>query len=163
MTPSSEIETPHEPRPRFETGVAWKGGALAGALATIATGIVITILGLDTLRIVIAGLYGQSGSLVTGWIAHVVHGTLFGVIFAGILTDPGLFRLADWRWKTVLAGLAYGLVLAIVGAGIIMPIWLAAAGFPEPPTMPHVTAASLLWHGIYGVVLGAIYPSVASH
>lgn len=163
MTPTSDTEIGHETGPRFETGVSWKGGALAGALATVATGIGITVLGLDTLAIVIAALYGQSGSLVTGWIAHVVHGTIFGIIFAAILTDPGLYRLADSRPKTTVAGLVYGLILAVIGAGIIMPIWLALAGFPEPPSLPYITTSSLLWHGIYGIVLGVIYPTIATH
>lgn len=161
MTSTQETESAHETGPRFDATVTWRGGAVAGALATITTGLVITVMDLAFLRVFIAGLYGQSGSLAAGWIAHLVHGTVFGVVFAVILSDPGLYRLGDWRWKTTIAGLVYGFVLAIVGAGIIMPIWLSVAGFPDPPTLPFVTQSSLIWHAVYGVVLGAIYPIVA--
>ena len=163
MSSTPETETPRDTDAEFQTHIAWLGGAIAGAIAAIATAIAITVLDFNTLRIVIAGLYGQTGSLTIGWIAHVVHGTLFGVIFAAILTDPGLYRLADSRWKTTLAGMVFGLVLAVIGAGIIMPIWLAFVGSPDPPRVPYVPSSSLFWHGIYGVTLGLVYPSVAPH
>ena len=163
MTPASETETPRETEAEFETHIAWQGGALAGAIAAITTGIGITVLDFDTLSVVIAGLYGQTGSLTVGWIAHVVLGAIFGVIFAGVLTDPGLYRLADSWWKTTVAGLVFGIVLAVMGFGIIMPIWIAFVGSPDPPAAPYIPSSSLLWHTIYGVALGAVYPSVASH
>lgn len=159
--PTTETEQPYRTEPPFDSDVAWRGGAIAGILATAATGVVVTAMDLTTIRIVIPALYGQSGNLVAGWIAHLLHGSLFGVIFAVILTDPGLYHLANWRWKTAIAGLVYGLVLAVVGAGIIMPIWLGVVGVPNPPTAPAVTTPSLLWHAVYGIVLGVVFPSVA--
>ena len=78
----------------------------------------------------IAGLYGASGSLAVGWVAHLVHGTVFGVIFAVVLSDSSLAKVSEWVWKSVLVGVGYGLVLAVVGAGLIMPMWLEAIGFP---------------------------------
>ncbi|MFB6302686.1 MAG: histidine kinase [Haloferacaceae archaeon] len=146
--------------PAFETEPAWRGGALAGVVATVVMGVVITATNLPVLQESIAGLYGLEGNLVAGWIAHLVHGTLFGALFALILADPGLYRLTEWRWKTLLAGVAYALVLAVFGAGIIMPIWLGFAGFPAPPSIPNVTTPLLLWHLVYGIVLGAVFPAV---
>lgn len=144
----------------FESSPAWRGGALAGFAATVVMGLVITATRLAVLQESIAGLYGLQGSLVAGWVAHLAHGTLFGAVFALLLADPGLYRLTDWRWKTLLAGVVYALVLAVFGAGIIMPIWLDLAGFPGPPSIPFVTAPLLLWHLVYGVVLGAVFPVV---
>lgn len=144
----------------FSARVAWRGGAIAGLAATVAMGIAISLVRLETLRLAIAGLYGFEGSLVVGWIAHLFHGALFGVLFAALMSDPGVYRITDWRWKSVLAGVVYGLVLAVVGAGIIMPIWLDAAGFPGAPSIPNVTVPLLAWHVVYGVVLGGIFPFV---
>ena len=48
---------------------------------------------------------------MAGWLAHLAHGTLFGLVFALVLSDPGLYRVTDWAWKTVLAGVVYGFVL----------------------------------------------------
>ncbi len=144
----------------FEGQWDWNGGALAGLLATVVMGVAISVTDLSTLQIAIAGLYGQSGSLVTGWIAHLVHGTVFGSLFTLLLADPGLHRLTDWYWKTVLAGVVYSVVLAVAGAGILMPIWLGLVGFPVPPSIPNVTTPMLFWHLTYGLVLGGLYPAI---
>ncbi|WP_435178816.1 histidine kinase [Halorussus sp. AFM4] len=159
MTTQSDTERGEAVSP-FEVKWAWKGGATAGLIATFAMGLAISVVQLSTLQIAIAGLYGFEGSLVAGWIAHLVHGSLFGVIFAGLMADPGLYRVSDSFSKTVVAGVVYGLVLAIIGAGIIMPIWFGLAGFPTPPSIPNVTVPLLIWHGIYGVVLGSLFPLV---
>lgn len=160
MTTRNDLE-PSEAVSPFEARWAWKGGALAGLIATVMMGLAISAVELSTLRIAIAGLYGFEGNLVVGWVAHLAHGTLFGIIFAGVMADPGLHGVSNWVWKTVIAGVVYGLVLAILGAGIIMPIWLGVAGFPTPPSIPNVTVPLLIWHGIYGVVLGSLFPFVA--
>lgn len=144
----------------FDTRWSWKGGALAGLVATVAMGLAISVVQLSTLRLAIAGLYGFEGNLAVGWLAHLVHGTLFGVIFAGLLADPGFYRVSDSVWKSIVAGTGYGLVLAVFGAGIIMPIWLGFAGFSTPPSIPNVTIPLLVWHIIYGVVLGGLFPFV---
>ncbi|MFB6281204.1 MAG: histidine kinase [Haloferacaceae archaeon] len=149
-----------EARAAFENSPAWRGGALAGFVATVAMGLVMALMNLAVIQESIAGLYGLGGSLAAGWVAHLAHGTLFGAVFALLLADPGLYRLTDWRWKTLLAGVVYALVLGVFGAGIIMPIWLAAAGVPGPSSIPHVTAPLLLWHLVYGLVLGAVFPAV---
>jgi hypothetical protein len=136
----------------------WRGGALAGLLATAAMGLAITAMNLSTLRVAIAGLYGQEGNLVVGWLAHLLHGTLFGLLFAALLADPGLYRVEASVWKSTAAGVLYGVVLAVAGAGIIMPIWLSLAGVSNPPTAPFVTLPTLVWHLVYGVVLGGVFP-----
>jgi hypothetical protein len=146
--------------PAFKSNWKWRGGALAGFVATVVMGGAMMAMDLGTLQDAIAGLYGMSGSIVAGWVAHLAHGTLFGTVFALLLADPGLYRLTEWRWKTLVAGVVYALVLAVVGAGIIMPIWLDVAGFSTPPTVPFVTTSLLVWHLVYGLVLGAIFPSV---
>lgn len=143
----------------FQTTVPWRSGAIAGFLATVVMGVAISSMNLPTMQNAIAGLYGQQGNLIAGWIAHLVHGTAFGVLFAAFLADPGLYRLTDWYWKTIVAGVVYGMVLAIVGAGLIMPIWLAFVGLPAPQ-IPNVTGPTLVWHLVYGLVLGALFPAL---
>lgn len=154
---NERVETPEA----FEGAWAWKGGAVAGFAAAIVMGVAISIVELDTLRLAIAGLYGFEGNLVAGWIAHLAHGTLFGLIFAGILSDPSLHRIDDWAWKSAVAGVIYGLVLAVLGAGIIMPMWQGVVGVPTQGSIPNVTTPTVLWHAIYGVVLGGLFPSLA--
>jgi len=92
--------------------------------------------------VTIAGLYGSEGSLVVGWIAHLIHGSLFGAVSAAVLADPGLYRITEWVWKTVVAGVVYGLVLAVVGAGIVMHIWLGVVGVSMATSIPNVSVSS---------------------
>jgi riboflavin transporter FmnP len=141
----------------FATTCNWRGGAVAGLVATVTMGAFIAGVDMPTLRSAVAGLYGQAGNLFVGWAAHLVHGTLFGVVFAVVMSDPGLHRVEESVVATVLAGVFYGMVLAVAGAGIVMPIWLSLAGFASPPTAPFVTAPMLAWHVVYGVVLGATF------
>jgi len=110
--------------------------------------------------VTIAGLYGSEGSLVVGWIAHPIHGSLFGAVSAAVLADPGLYRITEWVWKTVVAGVVYGLVLAVVGAGIVMHIWLGVVGVSMATSIPNVSAPLLVWHLVSGVVLGGVVPFV---
>lgn len=146
-----------ESREPFEASWAWRTGAVAGFVATAAMGVAIMLGDLAVLREAIAGLYTFEGNLVAGWAAHLVHGSLFGVIFAATLSDPALHRVTDWAWKSVLAGVVYALVLAVVGAGFVMPVWLNIVGFGPSLSVPNVTAALVGWHVVYGLVLGGVY------
>jgi hypothetical protein len=150
-----ERETADAP---FERGLPWKGGALAGCVATVVMGLALTAVDASIVSESIAGLYGASGNLRVGWVAHLVHGTLFGVVFAVVLSAPGLYRVGEWLPKSVLAGVVYGLVLAVAGAGIVTPMWLEAVGVAGPSSLPHVTVTLLVWHAVYGGVLGALFP-----
>jgi sterol desaturase/sphingolipid hydroxylase (fatty acid hydroxylase superfamily) len=141
----------------FEASWHWRVGAVSGFAATVVMGVGITIGDLRVLQGGIAGLYAFEGSLVAGWVAHLLHGTLFGVLFAVVLSDPSLYRVSEWAWKTVLAGVVYGLVLALAGAGFVMPVWLGLVGFGSPPPVPNISAPLVGWHVIYGIVLGGAY------
>ena len=156
MATSAPRQTATEEDP-FTSRFSWQSGALAGFVATVVTGLMTTLTDFGVVWRSVAGLYGLEEFLVAGWVAHLIHGTLFGVGFAAILSDPGLYRLSDWAWKTVLAGVVYGLVLAVGGAGFIMPVWLALVGSTAVPPAPNVTASLLAWHLVYGVVLGGSF------
>jgi len=142
----------------FESTVSWRGGAVAGLIATAATGVAITAIDVDMLTVMIAGMYGLEGVLLAGWVAHLVHGTLFGVAFAVVLSDPSLVGITERTWKSIVVGLVYGLVLAVIATGIILPVWLQSVGVSTVPSIPFVTTASLGWHALYGIVLGALLP-----
>jgi len=156
MAISSSQRTAAEEDP-FTSRFSWQSGALAGFVATVVTGLMTTLTDFGVVWRSVAGLYGLEEFLVAGWVVHLVHGTLFGIGFAALLSDPGLYRLSDWAWKTVLAGVVYGLVLAVAGAGFIMPVWLALVGFTAAPPTPNVTTSLLAWHLVYGVVLGGSF------
>lgn len=145
----------------FDTDFAWQSGALAGAVATVATGLAIMVLEPAVISEAIAGLYGMEGNLLVGWLAHLLHGVLFGVLFAYVLMEPTVHGLTRTYWQTLVAGVLYGVVLAVAAAGIIMPIWLGVVGVEGAPSVPYLDPTFLAWHVVYGGVLGAVFPYVA--
>lgn len=142
----------------FETTAALRGGTAAGFVATVATLAPILVLDSGMLSDTIAGMYGVEGSLLVGLVAHLVHGTLFGFGFAFVLSDPGLIGITRWWWKTILAGVVYGLVLSLVATGFVLPVWLEPLGASTVPDVPFITTTLVAWHVLYGLVLGVLFP-----
>ncbi|WP_336325913.1 hypothetical protein [Halovenus sp. HT40] len=142
----------------FDVPVAWRGGAVSGCVATLATMLVILPIEPEMFSETIAGMYGLEGVMAVGVLAHVLHGTLFGLLFAGVLSDPGVVGITNWLWKTVLAGIIFGLSLAVMATGFVLPAWAQFVGLTDPPTMPYVTSTLLAWHVLYGAVLGVVFP-----
>jgi len=68
------------------------------------------------------------------------------------------YRDADTGTFAVL-GAAYGVVLWLVAAPVLMPLWLGALGL-DAQSVPNLDAASLAGHLVYGVVLGAAFAAV---
>jgi len=91
----------------FEAHVGWRAGVAAGLAAAVVMGVGMTLLEPSLLRESIAGLYGASGSLAAGWLVHLGHGALFGLVFAVVLADPGLVRVGHRFPGSVVAGLVY--------------------------------------------------------
>lgn len=143
---------PFEDTPQLRTGLT------AGFVATVITAVAIALSGTELLSSTIPGMYGVENSLAVGLGAHLVHGTVFGLVFAFVLSDPELVPITNSLSKTMLAGLAYGLVLAVVGTGIIMPVWISAVGVVSAPTMPYLTAGLVGMNVLYGFALGALFP-----
>lgn len=135
-------------------------GAIGGFIATIVMTIPIWAIDPEFISETIAGMYGMEGVLIAGLVFHLIHGAILGAIFAVVLTDPSLVRITQWRWKTILVGIAYGLMLALIGTGFIAPVWLEAVGVSEAPEMPWVTQELIAWHIIYGFVLGLLFPEI---
>jgi hypothetical protein len=144
----------HDP---FESRLDWRGGIVAGLVAAVAMGVGITVVEPALLATEIAGLYGASGSLAVGWLVHLGHGALFGLVFAVVVADPTLANFSHRYPGSVIAGLIWGLVLAVVGMGLLMPMWLDAVGVTAPE-IPYIGASLVAWHLLFGVVLGVAFP-----
>jgi hypothetical protein len=147
-----------ETESEFDTRIPWRGGLAAGFIATLATSPFIFLTDPSMLSETIAGIYGLEGILAVGLIAHLIHGTIFGLIFAVILSDPGIVYISNNLAKTVAAGLVFGFALAIAGTGFFVPAWTQFIGLANPPEMPWITPTLLTWHAIFGAVLGLLFP-----
>ena len=132
----------------------WQAGTVGGIAGAIVFGAIMAVQSPAVLEMGIPAMYGLEGGLV-GWIIHVSHGAVLGVVFAALLTITGQSRHGIVR-STAL-GLAYGVVVWAALAVVVMPIWLSAVGFPMAPPLPNVDVGSLIGHAVYGIVLGVAY------
>lgn len=151
---ASETET----AVRRETGtVDWTSAVLAGVGAGIAMGLLIQfVMGIMP---IIGALYGVE-SLAAGWIAHLLHSVAFALVFAAVVSRPPLSEYAESTASIAGLGLAYGVVLWLVAAAIVMPIWMGLVGLPSPG-VPNVNPQSLVGHLVYGALLGGLYAALS--
>ncbi|MFC6837440.1 histidine kinase [Halomarina ordinaria] len=139
------------------TNDAWRAGVLAGILAGAVMGVLLTVQMTPVIEVAIPSLYGLEGGLA-GWVVHVAHGAVLGVGFAALVRAAGVETTVA---RSLALGLAYGVVLWVVLAVLVMPVWLGAVGAPMVPPLPNVDPMSLVGHLVYGAVLGASYPLFA--
>jgi hypothetical protein len=149
--PTTDHATPDLPR--------WQAGVVAGIAGAAAMALLVSLMNARTLAVAIPALYTlappPSGAL--GWAVHLSHGAVFGVGFAALAR---VAPVAVTTPRSVGVGVAYGAALWVVAAGLLMPVWLRAVGFPQAPPVPNLAPPSLLWHAVFGAVLGAAYPAV---
>jgi uncharacterized membrane protein YagU involved in acid resistance len=137
----------------------WVGGVVAGLAGGLLMGVMLSMRMTGVMEVAIPSLYGLSGGLA-GWVIHMSHSAVLGVVFAALLSVPAIGKYADGVGKTAALGLVYGIVLWVVLAAIVMPIWLSAVGSPAQPPLPNFNPQSLIGHLVYGVVLSAVFPYV---
>jgi len=128
---------------------------VAGLVAGTAMGVV-----LETTTgslAVIGALYGADASL-GGWVAHLFHSAVFATIFvAGGSASRASDAFGSLR-RSVPLGIAYGVALWLVAAGVVMGLWLNSVGIPTE--LPNLTLPSLLGHLIWGCLVGVFAPLV---
>ena len=127
----------------------WQAGVIGGIAGSIAFGAMMAMMEPMMLEEMIPMMYGLEGGLA-GWIVHISHGAVLGVVFAAILVVAGKPDLGPAASAGV--GLGYGIVVWAALAVVVMPVWL---GMPE--MVPNVDVGSLVGHAIYGVLLGVVY------
>ncbi|MDG5778776.1 histidine kinase [Haloarculaceae archaeon H-GB2-1] len=135
---------------------AWQSGVIGGLAGGLVMGILFSVMMPAVIENAIPALVGLSGG-IAGWFVHMSISAVFGVGFAALVTRSEI----PARWRSyrgmVSLGLVYGIGLWVIAAGIVMPVWLGAVGFPNPPPLPNLTLPSLLLHLVFGAILGAVY------
>ena len=135
---------------------SWQNGVEAGLIGGLVMGVLFSVLTPPVIETAIPALVGLSGGFA-GWIVHMSISAVFGVVFVGALTQPRIGAVADSIGGVVGLGLAHGAILWVVAAGIVMPLWLSAVGFPSPPPLPNLAVMRLFTHLVFGLVLGVSY------
>lgn len=133
----------------------WKAGVGGGLAGGLVFGAMMTMVMTDIMEIAIPMMYGIEGPAGgIGWVIHMAHAAVLGVVFATIIGVAGLAGASGQ--KQVGAGIAYGLVVWIVLATFVMPAWVGAMG-PMNPPVPDVNPMSAVGHAVYGAILGGVY------
>jgi len=147
--------TDAERRAELDTGGNWKAGVVGGIVGAVAMAALVLVMNPPTLTVAIPSLYGLAPpeSAAAGLFVHLSHGAVLGVAFAALVGAVGSESYA----RTVGLGALWGVLAWIVLAALLMPLWLSAVGSPANPPFPNFALPSLLWHVVYGVVLGATY------
>ena len=134
-------------------------GVVAGLAGGFVMGIMVTMQMTPVIENAIPALWGLSGGFA-GWVVHMSNSAVLGVVFAAIASTGALREYADAAGTSTAFGIAYGVVLWVVLAAIVMPVWLDAVGFPMAPAVPNFNPMSLVGHVVYGGALGATYATL---
>jgi hypothetical protein len=119
-------------------------------LAGVVYGIVSETLGGSISAI---GVFYGTASPIVGWLTHEFHSVVFGFMFLAIISVlPAAYRNNPTAFGFV--GLGWGVLLWIVAAGIIAPIWLQLIGIPA--SIPNLSIRLLVNHVAWGLSLGLL-------
>lgn len=134
---------------------SWQAGAVGGIAGALVTGALVAAMNPPTLAVAIPSLYGLAPppNPAVGMFVHVSHGAVLGVGFAGLVAAFD----ADSLPATVGLAVGWGVLTWAAFAALLMPVWLGAVGSPASPPFPNFALPSLLWHVVYGLVLGGAY------
>lgn len=138
-----QTQTGLDPRHLLAVGGGGIGAGIAmGLTISAATGDVA----------IIGALYGTPVPAV-GWLTHLFHSVVFAVAFAALVR--GSTHLEAWRpiRRSVVLGAEFGLFLWLFAAGVVMPLWLRAAGVSA--MLPNLTLTGLVGHLLWGLLIGA--------
>jgi hypothetical protein len=110
---------------------------------------------------------GSTGSFFGGFMLHTLDGIVFAILFAALVRDklPG----ANNTLGGIIKGVTWGLILGIISIGFLIPYVYLRVNHPsgfggglglfsfEGPDEWKLPLAVLLWHTIWGGILGQLY------
>lgn len=137
-----------------------QSAVVAAILGSVAFGIVMSLTLGDVMFTAIPAMYGLAGvdevlGVFVAWGIHLSHGVALGLAYgAAVTVKPRYGR--DLR-AGLLAGSVYGVILWLVLASVVMPLWVGLASSMSPP-VPSWEPMSLLGHVFYGLYVGGFVP-----
>ncbi|WP_407319222.1 hypothetical protein UQW22_02255 [Isoptericola halotolerans] len=140
-------------QPLAHAGIVTKAanGALAGLIGGMVFGMLMAMMGMLPM---VAGLAGSENAVV-GLGVHLVNSAVIGAIF-GLVA----WGTADKLWPVLGAGMVYGIVWWVLGALILMPLWLSVTMDPMMRDMIFTVGSdqwmSLMGHVIFGLVTALV-------
>jgi hypothetical protein len=151
-------ETRSETATSTGTGLAdWQAGIVGGLVGGLAMGAMLSMTNAPALEGAIPALYflAPPPNGLAGWVVHMSHSAILGVVFIAVAAGVGVSRNVG---RSAVVGLVYGVVLWVVLAALVMPLWLDAVGAGLGPDFPNFALpGSLPAHAVYGLLLGVVY------
>ncbi len=154
------------------TVTPWIGGALGGVAGALVLGVLLWLAEPAIVEASIPALYGLDPTPVGGWVLHLLHGAIIGLVFAAVTerrivrtyleadVETQALRFAGAPLRTAGFGVVFGLAIWAVLPLIVMPLWIGMVGDPDVPVMPDLIVESLLGHLLYGAIVGAVYGAI---
>lgn len=147
---------------------SWIAGAAGGLVGALGFGLVMTALVADpVLEVAIPNMYlveatpGDPAPLV-GWALHLFHGAVIGLGFAAMLRIDAVARFASQPAGLGALAAYYGVMVWVLLAALVMPVWLQTVGFAGAPALPNISLQSLFGHVIYSGLLALVYTRLAA-
>ena len=139
----------------FETGEVLHG-IIGGLIGGVVFGVMMQMQMPGIMEGAIPGMYGLGESLAIGWVLHLFHAAVFGLIYVGIAQIGSLRDAVTDPVRGAGLGIIYGLVIWVIAASIVMPLWVGAMTPMDPP-VPQFMMDSAVGHAVFGVLLGGYY------
>lgn len=134
--------------------IDWTAGALGGVVAGGAFGLLIQFV-LAAMP-AIGAIYGASGAYA-GWILHLIHSSIFGVLYAAVAQHDPLRGYIDEVVPGIGLGIGYGMVIWAVFFVFLRPVWLQITDHTGAAPVQYLEPLPLSAHIVFGAVLGGIY------
>lgn len=150
---SAESRVTGETIARETTNRPWLAGIGGGLVGGIGMGLILQFVA--NAMPLIGSLYGQP-TVLAGWVAHLIHSAIFGLIFVALVSRTGLRQYARTTAAATGLGTTYGVVLGVVTGAFVLPVWanaVAGAGLP----VPMFVAAPFAGHVVFGALLGGAF------
>ncbi|UPM44451.1 hypothetical protein [Halocatena salina] len=144
------------------------GGAVGGVVGALIFGGLLWAIDPAIVIETIPAIYGLSPAGPIGWVFHLIHGLVLGVIFGFLVSRSVIFDTLTADVETDIidtmgphlrftaAGIVYGLAVWTVLPVTALSIWMTI-GDVGAPSFPSTAIESLLGHVLYGLLLGALF------
>jgi uncharacterized membrane protein YagU involved in acid resistance len=132
------------------------GGIVATAAMTVIT-MVAPMMGMPKMNIpqMLAGMLG--GSIVLGWMMHLIIGITFAFAYVYLLNNR--LKIANNLFR----GAIYGAIVFVFAQIMMAGMGIVGLMPPSPSgIMPLMIVGSLMGHLVYGIVLGAFVARVTA-
>ncbi len=133
-------------------------GIVAGLIAGVVFGVMMQMMTAPTPdggrmpMMAMVAKVARSDSMAVGWIYHLFNSGVIGAIFGWLFGSRTATYGAGLGW-----GAMYGVIWWVLGALILMPVFLGMPPFAPLKMMMPVALGSLVGHLMYGVILGLCF------